>query len=208
MRGPYTDSWPTGRVIFARFLVVHLAFMTARFVASLALVLLALAALCSPGVGRAQRSSVPSTLAGNWRYDGRDAQAMAIVEAAFAPGINTLPELFRGFARDRIRGSMVPPSRATVELTGAHVRITLQTNRTIVIDGELGRRATTSGVEGDTRVTTGLRGGWLEVRYTGEGDMQQLFSTERDGSIMHIDYTIESERLPRPVVYRLDYRHP
>lgn len=171
-----------------------------------ALAIFAVLALAS--TGGAQRASVPRILAGHWAFDGSDGHAMAIVERAFTPGLRTLPELFRGLALDRIRQSMVPPSRVVVRLTGSRVHVTLRTDREIVIDGELGAIARTRGVEGDTRVSTRLRSGWLEVRYEGEGDMQQLFSTEQDGSRMHIDYTIESERLPEPVRYRLDYVAP
>lgn len=161
------------------------------------------------GVGRAQDAAVPGVLAGSWVVDGTAERAMWVVESAFGPGIATLPELFQGFARDRIRSSMQPPSRITIALTGSRVRVTLEaTDDTKIIDGTLGGTATTTGVEGDTSVTIGLRGGWLELRYEGEGDMQQLFSTESDGSRMHVDWTIESERLPAPVRYRLDYVHP
>ena len=168
-----------------------------------------LVAAGAPGSGSAQTAAVPGVLAGNWTYDGTPARAMNIMMAAFEPGIRTFPELFQGFARDRVRSSNQPPSRIVVALEGSQVRVTLHTDRTIVIGGPLGGIATTTtGVEGDTRVTTGLRGGWLEVLWDGEGDMQQLFSTEPDGSRMHVDFTVIADRLPAPVRYRLDYVHP
>lgn len=156
---------------------------------------------------RAQTGSVPAVLAGTWVSESSSASAMAHVLAAFEPGVTSLPELFQGMARDRIRSSMVPPSRVVVTLTGTHVNVSMRTNRMIVIDGELGAEARLEGGEGDPTVTTGLRGGWLEIRWDGEGDMQQLLSTEPDGSRMHLDYTVESDRLPEPVRYRLDFRH-
>lgn len=172
-------------------------------------VIAAMLAGVSPGRGAAQAAGVPTVLAGTWTYDGTAARAMNIMMAAFEPGIRTFPELFQGFARDRVRSSNQPPSRIVVALEGSQVRVTLHTDRTIVIGGPLGGIATTTtGVEGDTRVTTGLRGGWLEVLWDGEGDMQQLFSTEPDGSRMHVDFTVIADRLPAPVRYRLDYVHP
>jgi len=165
-----------------------------------------LVAAATPRPGAAQTAAVPSVLAGNWTYDGTPARAMSIMMAAFEPGIATFPELFQGFARDRVRSSNQPPSRIIVGLEGPRVRVTLHTDRTIVLEGPLGGAATTRvGVEGDARVTMGLSAGWLEVRWDGEGDLIQLFSTEPDGSRMHVDFTVIADRLPAPVRYRLDY---
>ena len=165
-----------------------------------------LVAAAAPRRGSAQAAAVPSVLAGTWTYDGTPARAMNIMMAAFEPGIRTFPELFQGFARDRVRTSNQPPSRILMGLEGPRVRVTLHTDRTIVLEGPLGGAATTRvGVEGDARVTFGLTGGWLEVRWDGEGDLIQVFSTEPDGSRMHVDFTVIADRLPAPVRYRLDY---
>ena len=169
-------------------------------------------AMAWPHAGDAQeaavRTRVPGVLAGTWVYDGTPAHGMAIVDAAFAPGIATLPGLFQGIARDRIHGSMQPPPRVEVALTGQQVRVSFVGETTKVIDGALGSVATTTGVHEGTRVSTHLRGGWLELRYEGEGDLTQLLSTTRDGARMHVDYTVVSDRLPDPVRYRLDFVHP
>lgn len=158
-------------------------------------------------IGRAQSGAVPGTLAGTWVYDGAIAGAVRIVEAAFEPGISSFPELFQGFARSRLRTSMAPPSRVAVALTGANLRVTLESSeRTTVVDGGLGSPASVSGAEGEPRVTPRLRGGWLELGYEGEGSqMQQLLSTEPDGARMHLDFTVVSPQLPSTVRYRLDY---
>ncbi len=159
-------------------------------------------------VGRAQSGAVPGTLAGAWVYDGAITGAVRIVEAAFEPGISSFPELFQGFARSRLRTSMAPPSRVLVTLGGAaHLRVTLESSeRTTVVDGDVGSAASVSGAEGTPRVTPRLRGGWLELAYEGEGSqMQQLLSTEPDGARMHLDFTVVSPQLPSTVRYRLDY---
>ncbi len=168
----------------------------------------ACAALGGVTPSRAQTAGVPAQLAGTWVYAGSSTHAMSIVTAAFEPSIRSFPELFQGIARDRVRSSMVPPSRVVVGIAGERVRVTLHTDRTMEIDGAIGSTARATGTEGSPRVSTHLRGGWLEVRYEGEGDMQQLFSTEPDGARMHVDFTVVSERLPAPVRYRLDYVHP
>jgi ubiquinone biosynthesis protein COQ4 len=174
--------------------------------ALLALLTLGAAALTWPPPGTAQDASVPGVLAGSWAYDGTAARGMAIVEAAFRPGLATLPELFQGFALSRIRDHMSPPLRVVVALTGSNVHVSFASSeRTTVIDGPLGGVATTVGVADGTRVASRLRSGWLELRYDGEGGMSQILSTEPDGAHMHVDYTVESERLPAPVRYRLDY---
>jgi hypothetical protein len=164
-----------------------------------------------PAIGGAQSASVPGTLAGTWVYDGSIAGAVRIVEAAFEPGISTFPELFQGFARSRLRASMAPPSRVVVALSGAaHLRVTLASSeRTTVVDGDLGSPATVSDAEGDPRVVPRLRGGWLEIGYEGEGShLEQLLSTEPDGARMHLDFNVVSPQLPAPVRYRLEYVHP
>jgi hypothetical protein len=127
-----------------------------------AMVLLAAAVLAAaavlPGEGRAQ-AAVPSVLEGTWHYDGPPATAMRTVEAAFAASIATLPELLRGFARDRIRSSMEPPRRVLVALEGARVRVRLEAQRTTIVDGPLGSAARVSGVEDGTGVTPRLESG-------------------------------------------------
>lgn len=167
---------------------------------------LVLAALFFPRVGDAQTGSVPGVLAGSWVYDGTATRAMSIVEAAFEPGITTLPYFFQSMARDRIHVSMRPANRVEVTLSGNHLRVVYRSDiATKVIDGELGTRASVSGLESGTVVDTTLRTGWLMLSYDGEGDMTQLLSTEPDGARMHIDSTVTSERLPAPVRFRLDY---
>ncbi|UJR83080.1 hypothetical protein [Sandaracinus amylolyticus] len=166
---------------------------------------LTLAAGAFPGPGRAQSGTVPSTLAGTWVQDDA-ASAMRTVDAAFAPRIASLPELLQGMARDRIRNDMQPPRRVLVSLTGSRVRVTLESNRTRVVDGAIGAAAQVTGVSSGTRVTPRLQGGWLELLYEGEGSqLHQLYSTEPDGSRLHVDFTVESSYLSTPVRYRLDY---
>ncbi|AKF04306.1 hypothetical protein [Sandaracinus amylolyticus] len=168
-----------------------------------------IAVVTCPRSGRAQAASVPATLAGTWVLDGDPARAARTIEAAFAPSIATLPELLQGFARDRIRSSMQPPRRVLVTIDGSRVRVTLESQRTTVVDGALGASARVTGVEDGTRVTPRLQGGWLELLYEGEGSvLQQLCSTEPDGARMHLDFTVVSARLPAPVRYRLDYVRP
>jgi hypothetical protein len=171
----------------------------------LAFALLALA-LFSPPFGRAQVvGSVPGTLAGTWASEASAARAMAIVDAAFEPGVAALPYFFQSIARNRIHASMQPANRVVVTLTGSRVRVVYTSDVTKIIDGTLGTEASVSGLEEGTRVSTSLSGGWLQLVYAGEGGMTQLLSTEPDGTRMHLDCTVTSERLPEPVRWRLDY---
>jgi hypothetical protein len=173
----------------------------------LALSLLAIAA--RPHDSRAQQDAaprVPRTLAGTWVSATDSERAMRTVVAAFESTVRTLPELLRGFARDRVRSEMAPPNRVVVALNGERVRVTLESGRTSVIAGPLGAHATTSGIADGTVVTPRLEGGWLELRYEGENSvLRQLYSTEPDGSSMHLDYTVSGERVPRTVRYRLEF---
>jgi hypothetical protein len=164
-----------------------------------------IAVALAPLDGRAQDGAIPSTLPGTWVFDGTPARGMQIVDAAFASGIATLPELFQGMARDRVRANMRPATRIAITVTGARYRISLAGEETKVIEGALGGPATTTNIDSDTTVTSGLAGGWLQLTYVGEGGMLQLFSTEPDGSRMHVDYTVTTDRFPAPVRYRLDY---
>lgn len=179
------------------------------FVPTLVVVALVLLVTALP-VGRAQSGSVPSTLAGTWIYDGTIARAVRIIDAAFAPGLASYPEMFQGYARRRLRTSMAPPGRVTVALASTRVQVSLQsTARTTVVDGSLGTPASVTGAEGDPRVTPRLESGWLELFYEGEGsELRQLLSTEPDGARMHLDFTVVSPQLPSTVRYRLDYVRP
>ncbi len=161
----------------------------------------------APRAGQAQPASVPAVLAGTWVHDGDLERGRRTVDAAFASTVASLPELFRGMARDRIRGSMPVRRRITVALDGPRVRVTLESaERTTIIEGPLGSRARVTGGEPGTVVTPRLQGGWLELRYQGEGsELRQLFSTEPNGSRMHLDFDVTGSRLPTPVRYRLEY---
>jgi hypothetical protein len=180
---------------------------------SIALTVLAgalVALACFDAPVHAQSGVVPATLEGTWVYDGTIAAAVRVVNAAFAPAIATFPELFQGFARSRLETSMAPPRRVLVTLASGRVRVSLESSeRTVVVDGNLGSHATVSGAEGTPVVTPNLRSGWLELFYEGEGsELRQLLSTEPDGLRMHLDFTVVSPQLPGPVRYRLDYVHP
>lgn len=170
-----------------------------------AFALLAMALVGRP-IGSAQvGASVPGLLAGTWAYEHSAERAMAIVDAAFAPGVAALPFFFQSIARNRIHESMQPATRVVVTLAGSRVRVVYTSDVTETIDGTLGVEASVSGLEEGTRVSTSLSGGWLMLTYDGEGDMTQLLSTEPDGTRMHLDCTVTSERLPAPVRWRLDY---
>lgn len=178
-----------------------------RWLAALALGLLVASAM--PLDGRAQPASVPSTLAGAWVHQGQRERALRTIDAAFAPTIARLPRIMHGFARDQIRNYIEPPRRVRVTLDGRRVRIELEASRTTVIDGRLGARARTTNVESGTQVTPRLEGGWLELLYAGRSsEMRQLFSTEPDGSQMHLDYTVTAPQIATPVRFRLEYVRP
>jgi hypothetical protein len=165
-------------------------------------VALALASL-APFVGA---QAVPTQLAGSWRHDGAVSSGMRTVDGAFAASIATLPELFQGIARERIRTSLAPPPRITVTLTGERIRVSLDHDDPTTVVGALNAHAATTGVDDGTTVTPRLSGGWLDLVYEGESsEMHQLFSTEADGAHMHVDYTVENDRLAGTVRYRLEY---
>jgi hypothetical protein len=157
--------------------------------------------------GRAQTATVPALLAGTWLPEGGHDRGVRVVDAAFAPSIAALPEILHGFARGRIRDDMPVPRRIVVALDGPRVRVTLESEHTRTIAGPIGARATTSGVASGTQVTPRLSGGWLELHYEGEGSqLRQLFSTEPDGSRLHLDYTVISSQVAGGQVrFRLEY---
>ena len=163
---------------------------------------LAIAATAAPFAGA---QAVPSTLAGTWTHAGPVDRGMRTVEAAFAASIATLPELFQGIARERIRTSLAPPPRITVTLTGDRIRVSLEHEDPTTIVGNLGAHAATTGVDDGTTVTPRLEAGWLDLVYEGEdSSMHQLFSTEPDGSLLHVVLTVVYGRLGGTVRYRLE----
>ncbi|MGE0788047.1 MAG: hypothetical protein AB7S26_20410 [Sandaracinaceae bacterium] len=165
-----------------------------------------LAILAVVPTGRAQTESVPPVLGGSWRLEGSDEAAMRTVIAAFQPTIDGLPEIVHGFARDRLRSSMQPPRSVQVSVEGSSVSVRLTSDHVTTVEGTLGRRARARGVEDGTVVSTRLSGGWLQVHYSSDqAEMYQLFSTEADGSRMHLDHTLTGPRITGTVRYRIEY---
>jgi hypothetical protein len=175
--------------------------------ASLLVALLLVAPVLAPLGGRAQTASVPAVLAGTWVPEGGVGRGTQVLDAAFAPSIAALPEIMHGFARGRIRDGMPVARRVVISLDGPRVRVSLESDHPRTIAGPLGARATTTGVSSGTTVTQRLSGGWLELVYEGEGsELRQLFSTEPDGSRMHLDSTVRSGQLAGGMVrFRIEY---
>lgn len=152
-------------------------------------------------------AGVPPILAGRYRYSRDAAHGAAIVRAAIAPAIESMPELLRGFARDRLEERTHIPMQVEVTLTGRNVRVVSTGERTLTVEGPLGQRTQFRRSDGHTGdVTQGLRSGWLEHDFQADqGAMRVLYSTEPDGATLHVDYTMTSQLLARPIRYRLDY---
>jgi hypothetical protein len=171
----------------------------------LALVLVLLA--MSPRSSIAQTASVPVQLAGTWALDGDESRSIRVIDAAFQPSLDRLPDFMHGYARGRIRDDMSPPRTVVVALNGPQVDVRFQGVHPRTIVGNLGAHATTAtGVDDGTVVTPRITSGWLELHYVGDGsEMRQLLSTEADGNHMHLDFAITSPQLVGTVRYRLEY---
>lgn len=166
------------------------------------------ACLAMPAASGAQTAvTVPSTLAGSWTHDGALDRGRHTVERAFARSVAALPSFLQSYALGRIRDDLEPPHTIDVSLAGPRIRVTLHGPVTKTIDGTLDAHASTSGVQDGTVVTPQVASGWLDLLYEGESStMHQLFSTEPDGSHLHLDYAIDNERLAGGTVrYRLEY---
>lgn len=170
--------------------------------------LLAFAALlaCAATVG-AQPSQVPSVLEGTWRRQPSAARARHIVISAFEPRLEAFPEILRGIARDRIAESLPAADRIRVGLNGSRVRITYVRRQRVVAEAPLGGTSRMQGFDEEwSRVTLRLRGGWLEqVNVNDDGRVYRLLSVEPDGQTMHLDVTVQNERLGGDVRWRIDY---
>jgi len=177
----------------------------ASVVPACVLVVLALAPWAPPLA--AQTATVPAVLAGRWTYPHDVAHAQSIVLAATEPLLSGFPEIVRPLARDQVRSRVRIARSIEVALDGAAVRTVFRGDRNLTIATPLGVRSTITGSEGQpVEVSQSLRGGWLEQTFHGqEGGMRQLLSTEPDGRTLHLDISLESERLSAPIRFRLDY---
>lgn len=160
--------------------------------------------------GESQSARVPEVLNGSWRCTVSPDAARSTAMRAFAPRLESIPALFRGWVQNRIESRIHPPGRIDIDLTGDRIRVTNYGERRIVVDTPLGGSTTIRNADGERlRVTQRLRDGWLEQTFQGENALiQRLLSTEPDGQTMHTDVTLTVERLGAPVRWRLDYRHP
>ena len=155
-----------------------------------------------------QAASVPSTLEGTWRCTLTPEQARATALAAFEPRFAAMPAFIRGMVASRVAERLRPTTRMEIAIEGDQVRVTSLEPGRVVVETRLGGSTRVRGSDGETRrVTQRIRGGWLEQVYQGEnGVVRRLLSTEPDGRTLHMDFTVENERLGEPVRWRLDYR--
>ena len=98
-------------------------------------------------------------------------------------------------------------SRVSIAQSAGQVQVTYEGQRTVTVGSSVPGTTTVTNEEGrEVRVTQQLRGGWLEQVFEGpNGLLRELLSTEPDGATLHVDVSLESERLGEPIRYRLDY---
>lgn len=168
-----------------------------------AVVLLAAVAQGQP----ATAGGLPSALSGTWRYPHEVSHGVGLAMAAFEPRIRALPGFVQESVRARISGRMRVARAIVIDLEGDRVRVTSRGEEETTIATRLGGTSRVRHADGDTRsVTQRLRGGGLEQHIEGDnGVTRRLFSTSPDGATMHVDMTVENERLGAPVRWRLDY---
>lgn len=184
------------------------AFLFSALVLALALAPIELSAQQAPATATAPAAQVPAILAGRYRYPRDVEHARAIIAAAIDPALASLPELFQGMARTRIREGIKVARQIEVRLTPGNASVTYTGEHTSTIASRVPGDTIFHSPEGrDVGVTQRLASGWLEQVFAADsgGQMRQMLSCDADGRTLHLDATITSDRLAQPIRYRLDY---
>jgi hypothetical protein len=170
-----------------------------RTIAILATLLLALPLL------RAHAADLPA-IDGRYVYAGDQAERQAR-DRAIDQAAEAFPRWMRHAARQRLDRSALVPAHYEFRLDGEAITIAIPGgSATTLLDG------TPVAVESEGRSATLSRrlvdGGVESRAVQAKSSRTSLFQWTRDGSQLVVVVTLQSDRLTRPLVYRLSYRRP
>lgn len=152
-------------------------------------------------------TSARARFEGRWRLAVSEAQASRTIDAAVAQAADAMPFYARGIARDRLRDGT--PLIRRIELAFDE-----SGDLTVSFDGRryetpVGRTVVrTRHSDGERmRVTQRLRpSGQLEqVFQTGGGTRWYVYTSTGEGTL-RMESTTNSDRMPQPMAFTLDYR--
>lgn len=178
---------------------------------NLLLSFLALGLAAWPGIAHPQGEDLVAARArfeGRWHLAVTPARANETIDAAVARAAEAMPFFARGIARGRLREGTPLIRRIDLRFDGSGE------NLTVAFDGRryvtpIGRTAVrTRPSDGERlRVTQRLRpSGQLEQVFEADGGTRWYVYTSTGDGTLRMDSTTDSDRMPQPMVFSLDYR--
>lgn len=164
-------------------------------------------ALGSPAASAHADDAGLAKYAGSYKYDGTKEEAEKVVSKAIDDALSQLNMVMRMMVKKAIE--MRPgqkfidtilietPSGQIGLKMGEHEKVVLKINKpkTMERDGKSGK------------VTHKWSGGKITQVLEGDnGKVTNVLTLAKDGKTLHRDVTITSERLKKPIKYRLDYK--
>jgi hypothetical protein len=146
------------------------------------------------------------TLEGTYTLEGSSAATKTISEAIDA-AVDGMGFISKRIARNELRKkNLPPPQQITISFTKAEVNVTTELAGTIQtpINGVFVKKV----VRGDKLdVSTRWKDGKLERTFrTGKGERVNTYSLSNEKRTLTMGVTVTSSRLPRHLLYELNYR--
>jgi uncharacterized membrane protein len=158
-----------------------------------------------------QVNAQQSQLRGNWRLNREQSDD---INAKINTAVARMNVVVRQIARPRLRSTNVAYPTLAITYDNTNVRIDMAgrpsvsspaNGQPVLWQRETGRTCTQ--MRGDcVRVTTEWRDGALHQTFQAEdGRRVNVFTVNADGSVMTMNVTVTSPRLPQPFIYKLVY---
>lgn len=173
--------------------------------------MLALAASAWPSVARPQGEDVAGARArfeGRWRLAVAEPRANQTIDQAVARAADAMPFFARGIARGRLREGtpLIRRIDVTFDAAGEQLAVAFDGRRYETPIGRTVFRTRPSDGE-RLRVTQRVRpSGQLEQVFQSDGGTRWYVYTATGEGTMRMDSTTDSDRMPQPMVFALDYR--
>jgi hypothetical protein len=145
--------------------------------------------------------------AGNYKYGNTKEHALAIVDKAMDEALSQLNTVMRLIVKKAMEGRTktfietilidLPGNKIAIKL-GELDKVSVEPGKSETVKSEDGKQT--------SKVTHQFDGSKIVQTFTGEnGALKNVFQLAGDGKTLHRDVTITSDRLQKPIKYRLTY---
>jgi hypothetical protein len=144
---------------------------------------------------------------GTWELAITEAEARARMDRGIAQGVDGLPPIVDGIAAGRLRENISLSQRIEIALSPTRIGVRFDNSAYDTAPGETEVYPLTTGSAETIDVVQHITEGRLQqVFTTPQGRRWNTFSISADGNTLNLDVVVQSDRLPAPVRYTLQYR--